>query len=52
VQSNRKGGSMRFVRGIIVLVYLLVCVVIANNTTTWRNLHVNGIVSAILAVIL
>ena len=44
---------MRFLGGIVVLIYLLVGVVIANNHHYFANLHgVNGIVSAILAVVL
>jgi hypothetical protein len=44
---------MRFIGGIVVIVYLLVGVVIANNHHYLADLHgVNAIVSAILAVIL
>jgi hypothetical protein len=44
---------MGFIRGIVVIVYLLVGVVVASGHHYLSNLHtVNGIVSAILAVIL
>ena len=44
---------MGFIRGIVVIVYLLAGVVVASGHHYLSNLHtVNGIVSAILAVLL
>jgi hypothetical protein len=44
---------VRTIGGIVVLVYLLIGVLVANNHHYFANVHgLNGIVSAILAVIL